>query len=392
MSDAAFDTIVVGAGPYGLAAAAHLQAAGVQTRVLGRPMSFWREQMPVGMLLRSPYVACSIGGPELSLTIADYERAKGLERAEPVPLDRFVDYGNWFRERAELDVDERLVSRVARNGRFHVELEDGDTLTARNVVVAAGIGNFANRPAVFADLPPERVSHACDQCDLGIFAERSVLVVGGGQSALESAALLHEAGARVEVVIREKVVHWLDFRLQHNLGLLSRILYAPPDVGPMGVSHLVARPGLYRHLPRRLQNRLNPRTLRPAGAGWLVPRVRETTIPLTVGRKVVAAAVDGDAVRVTLDDGTTRTVDHVLLGTGYRVDVQRYPFLAPELLGDLRTVNGYPLLSNGLESNVPGLHFAGAPALWSFGPLLRFVAGSGFAARAIARGIARRRR
>src|SRR3954470_3078084 len=147
MSDAAFQTVVVGAGPYGLAAAAHLRGAGVDVHVLGRPMSFWSEQMPVGMLLRSPFVACSISDPQGSLTIADYERAAGLEHAEPVPLDRFVDYGNWFRAEAGLDVDERMVSRISRNGRFHIELTDGESLTAQNVVVAAGIADFANRPS-----------------------------------------------------------------------------------------------------------------------------------------------------------------------------------------------------------------------------------------------------
>src|SRR5436190_2041361 len=161
MSDAAVETVVVGAGPYGLAAAAHLRGAGVDVHVLGRPMSFWREQMPVGMLLRSPFVACTISDPKGSLTIADYERAAGLEHAEPVPLARFVDYGDWFRAQSGIDVDDRLVSRISQNGRFHIELEDGDSLTAQNVVVAAGIADFANRPGIFADLRSELVSHAC---------------------------------------------------------------------------------------------------------------------------------------------------------------------------------------------------------------------------------------
>jgi hypothetical protein len=159
----------------------------------------------------------------------------------------------------------------------------------------------------------------------------------------------------------------------------------------MGVSHLVARPWLYRRLPRRIQNRWNPRALRPAGAGWLVPRVRETpTITITTGRHVIGASERHGAVGVTLDDGSAREVDHILLGTGYRVDVARYPFLAPELVADLHAADGHPVLRRGLESSVDGLYFAGAPAVWSFGPLMRFVAGSGFAASAIARAIRRR--
>jgi cation diffusion facilitator CzcD-associated flavoprotein CzcO len=351
-------------------------------------MAFWREQMPEGMLLRSPYVACNLSDAGGELTLPAYERARRLEQAIPVPLDRFVDYGEWFRDQAGLDVDERHVTRISRNGVFALELDTGETLTARRVVVAAGIGNFARRPAPFDALPADRVSHACEECDLSRFAGRRVAVIGGGQSALESGALLYEAGADVEVIARAETVHWLNFRLQHELGLVTRCLYAWPDVGPAGISHLVARPWLYRHIPRRIQTRWWPRVLRPAGAGWLVPRMRGI-VPITTGRSVAAADVAGDAVQLTLDDGSTRTVDHVLLGTGYQVEVSRYPFLAPELVSRVALAGGHPVLSRGLESTVDGLHFVGAPAAWSFGPLLRFVAGADFAARRVARAIRR---
>jgi hypothetical protein len=46
------------------------------------------------------------------------------------------------------------------------------------------------------------------------------------------------------------------------------------------------------------------------------------------------------------------------------------------------------VLDPSYQSSIPGLHFVGAPAAWSFGPLMRFVAGTGFAARALSRGIA----
>jgi hypothetical protein len=380
--------IVLGAGPYGLSVASHLRGAGIDVHVVGRTMSFWREQMPKGMLLRSPYVACNLSDPDRALTVPAYEAARALDQAVPVPLDRFVDYGEWFRDQSGIDVDQRLVSRVSKNGGYRVELEDGETLTARRVVVAAGIHDFANRPAPFADLPRELVSHACDECDLTRFAGRRVAVIGGGQSALESGALLYESGAEVEVIARQSSVHWLNFRLQHELGLVSKLLYAPPDVGPAGLSHLVARPSLYRRLPRYLQKRWWPRVLRPAGAGWLVPRMREI-VKITTGSRVVAAAAEGETVRLTLDDGSTRVVDHVLLGTGYKVDVAKYPFLAPELVARVARGDGHPKLTRGLESTAGGLHFVGAPAAWSFGPLLRFVAGAEFAAPAVARAIAR---
>jgi cation diffusion facilitator CzcD-associated flavoprotein CzcO len=381
---------VLGAGPYGLSAAAHLKAAGHDVRVIGRTMSFWREQMPVGMLLRSPHAACNLSDPEGTLTLTDYERAHGFETEIPVPLERFVDYGAWFREQASIDVDERHVEQVSRNGCFALAFDDGSAVTARRVVVAAGIAPFANRPPVFRGLPDDRLSHACDEVDPSRFAGKKVAVIGGGQSALESAALLHEHGADVDVIVRQGNVHWLSFRLQHELGLMSRLLYAPPDVGPAGISHLVARPSLYRLLPRRTQDALWPRVLRPAGAGWLAPRMHDTA-RITTGRSVAAADPVGDGVRLTLDDGSVCNVDHVLLGTGYRVDVGQYPFLSPELLHAVHRIDGHPTLSQGLESTVDGLHFLGAPAARSFGPLLRFVAGTEFAARAVARKLAGRR-
>lgn len=91
---------------------------------------------------------------------------------------------------------------------------------------------------------------------------------------------------------------------------------------------------------------------------------------------------------MTLDDGSRCTADHLLLATGSRVDVARYPFLSAELLRGLRHVGGYPVLSGAMESSVAGLHFLGAPAAVSFGPLMRFVSGSHYAATRLVRAIA----
>jgi FAD-dependent urate hydroxylase len=380
-----YEVAIVGAGPYGLAAVAHLRAKRVDCTILGNPMSFWRE-MPEGMLLRSPYVACDIADPDRALTLDHYVRAHGQRRFEPVPLDLFINYGKWFQQRVAPDADRRSVEQIDPvDGAFRLVISDGTAAMARNVVIAAGIAQFAHRPRLFRGLPRTLVSHTLEQPDLGLLGRRRVLVIGGGQSALESAALLHECGADVEVYVREPTVRWLTRRWQHHLGPVTKMLYAPPDVGPAFVSHLVARPGLYRRLPRDLQDGLCDRSICPAGAAWLVPRIQE--IPINVGRAAVAAELNGSRVRVRFDDGGVRTVDHVLLGTGYRVDVARYPFLPPTLLASLKRVDGHPVLSTRFESSVRGLFFLGAPAARSFGPLMRFVAGTEFAARAIAHAI-----
>jgi hypothetical protein len=168
------------------------------------------------------------------------------------------------------------------------------------------------------------------------------------------------------------------------LGTFTRqLLYAPTDVGPAGISQLLARPDLLRRLPRALQDKLRSRATRPAGARWLVDRLKG--VPIRLGCSVVSVAVAGEQVKVHLCDGSERTVDHVLLGTGYKVDISKYGFLAPELAQSLRRSSGFPLLKEGLESSVPGVHFLGAPAAWSFGPLMQFVSGARYASRALLR-------
>ena len=389
----ACDVAIVGAGPYGLATAAHLRKDDrLEVRVFGEPMSFWNERMPVGMLLRSPYVACNIADPDDALTLDAYQAANGNGVVPPVPLDRFVDYGLWIQRRVAPDVDQRWVSAVERrNGSFSLTLADGETVTARRVVLAAGIGPFARIPEAFRALPATLGSHSSTHRDLGVFAGKRVLVVGGGQSALESGALLHEAGAEVEVVVREERIFFLRrVPWMHHLGPVTWLLFAPAEVGPAGVSRIVSAPGLYRRLPRKLQDKWGVRSIRPAGAAWLVSRLEG--VPITTGCAVSAASVAGDRVRVELGDGSSRVVDHVLLATGFEVDVSKYAFLTPELLAEIDRVGGYPRLSGTFETSVPGLYCVGAPAAWSFGPLMRFVAGTEFAAPTVARGILGRRR
>jgi cation diffusion facilitator CzcD-associated flavoprotein CzcO len=380
------DVAIVGAGPYGLSAAAHLRGAGVDVRVLGDPMSFWRS-MPAGMLLRSNWTATSIADYRGPVSLDAFCAATGARVNRPVPLARFIEYGTWVQERIAPDVDRRPVVTIDSDGPgFRLALAGGEQLGARRVVIAAGIKQFANRPAFVNGLPPGLASHTGDHQDLSPFSGARVLVVGGGQSALESAALLHESGAEVVVAVRADHLNWLHGgRYQRRLGRLSPLLYAPTDVGPMGLSRLVAVPDVFRRLPRRVQDPLAYRSIRPAGAAWLSRRLEN--VPITMARSIVSATERGGSVRVRFSDGDERTADHLLLGTGYRVDIMRYPFIAQSLLARVRRVNGYPVLRRGLESSVTGLYFLGAPAAFSFGPIMRFVSGGWYAGRALAEAV-----
>lgn len=396
------DVVIVGAGPNGLSAAAHLRPVkGLEVRLFGDPMSFWEHHMPKGMVLRSPRVASHISDPEHRWTLDAYEAANGNHpsvkvpstvtdeaiaqaQRKQIPLAHFIHYAHWFRKQAGLQADRRKVLQIemAPEG-YRLTLEDGETLGAGRVVVAVGVEPFAHIPKLFEGFPPSRVSHASHHRDLAKFRDREVLVIGGGQSALESAALMHGAGAAVEVLVREPAVHWGPPRPWLHKWPVGPLLYAPPDVGPALVSHLTARPNWFRRLPRRWQDRLRPRSIQPAGARWLKPRLNG--VPVLTGQSVASAALAGERIHVKLSDATERRVDHVLLGTGYRVDILRYPFLCPKLLASVRRTDGYPQLDAGFEASVPGLHFLGASAAWSFGPLMWFVAGAEFAARALVR-------
>lgn len=387
------DVVILGAGPYGLAAGNHLrQIKGLDVRVFGEPMSFWEHNMPAGMYLRSNWTATQIADPNFRLTLENYQAENGNHLYQPVPLDRFVQYGKWYQRKALPDLDRRKITQVAPDAKgFRVTLADGETLTSKRVVVAAGINSFAWMPPDFAKFPSDLVSHSSRHSDFKKFAGKEVLVIGGGQSALESAALLHESGANVELFKRARKIHWLQGwtskTLHHRLGkFTNRLLYAPTDVGPAGISQLMARPHLVRLLPRGVQDRLRKRAVRPAGARWLVDRLRE--VPIHLGRTPVSVNSTGGRMTVRFDDGSERTADHLLLGTGYRIDVSKYEFLSPEIVKSLRTFNGFPILQEGLETSIPGLHIMGAPGVWSFGPLLQFVSGTTYSCRALTRRIA----
>jgi FAD-dependent urate hydroxylase len=380
--------VIIGAGPNGLAAAAHLRHAGIETLSFGETLESWSRHMPAGMLLRSRRRSTHISDPRQELTIEAYERAEGRRVGDPnLTLGEFIDYGSWFQRRAAPDVDPRKVTEVARrDGGFQVTLADGERLEASRVIVAAGLSPFMYRPEPFAQLPASACSHAYEHADLAGFAGRRVAVIGSGQSALESAALLHEAGATVEVLARAPSIYWLrEGAEEPSPAGARRISIEPPptDVGGRVTGWIAAAPDVFRRVPRRLQPTVSFRCIRPAGAGWLRPRLAE--VPITCGSEVRAAEERGGGVTLRLSDGSTRTTDHVLLGTGYRIDVRRYPFLAPELATEIELDAGYPVLGPGLESSVPGLHFMGAPAAASFGPIMRFVVGSWYAAPAVAR-------
>ena len=382
---------IIGAGPYGLACAAHLRHAGLEPLVFGDPMGYWRKHMPRQMLLRSRRCASHIADPTQALTIDEYEKSAGTKLSEPIDIESYIGYADWFCRIAAPGVDQRRVQQLdSMDGGFSLRLDDGEEIAVDRVVVAAGLEPFAWRPSPLGDLPRELVSHTSDHEDLATFAGKRVVVVGAGQSALESAAILHETGADVEIVARAPGIVWLAPEERTDVrGRLTQLMMPPTGVGGMGSGWIAAAPELFRRMPVKMRPDITRRCIAPKGSDWLRPRLAD--VPIDTGRAVADATSIGTGVRVVLEDGTVRDADHVLLGTGYAVDVTRYPFLSPELVRDLDVAAGYPVMRPGFESSVPGLHFVGAAGTLSFGPVMRFVVGTWYAAPALARKILGRR-
>lgn len=380
------EVAIVGAGPYGLAAAAHLKAAKVSTRVFGDTMAFWRKNMPSGMKLRSPWRASHIIDPERAHSLDIFAKENGVEHTENLSLVDFVRYGEWFQKRAVPDVDPRMVVSVEDGpSGFRLTLNDGSRVEATRVVMAMGLTNQAYSPPEFAGLPSALVSHSSEMVDPAGFRGRRVAVVGRGQSAVESAVLLNEAGAEVDLICRGDV-RWLGEeavrpRAAGNLlWHLRDALHAPSGIGPFPYSWFADMPSVLYRLPPELRKRLATLCLKAAASGWLQPRARGVRID--AGRTIAAAREQGERVVLQLDNGAA-DYDHVVLSTGYQININRLGVVASELLGRVKQSEGCPVLTPGFETSVPGLHFVGCSGVGSFGPLPRFVAGCGFAARRV---------
>ncbi|UCM89062.1 NAD(P)-binding domain-containing protein [Streptomyces marincola] len=398
------DLVVVGAGPYGLSIAAHAAAAGLDVRVLGRPMSAWRDHMPPGMFLKSEPWASNLSEPAGTDTLAAYCAGRGLraEHGSPLPIGTFTAYGMWFADRLPLPVEDRAVTAVRpwADG-FRVETgDDLPPLPARCVALAAGVLPFASVPAPLASLPPGLVSHSSDHGDLSGFAGRDVAVIGAGQAALETAVLLAEAGARPTVVARAPALNWNTTPQPLRRGVravLSAPFRAPHSGLGTGWSSWAwsELPWAVRHLPAGVRAHVAATALGPAGAWWLRERF-DGAVPVRLGHRLTRAEATPDG-RVRIEVATPEgrdavTAAHVIAATGFEPDLRRLRLLDPAPRDRLRTVRGTraPALDGGFESSWPGLFFAGLLTAPVFGPAMRFVHGVSFTARALTRGVERR--
>lgn len=388
------NTAIVGAGPYGLSIAAHFRRRGIPFRIFGRPMDSWLAHMPRGMMLKSDGFASNIYDPENSFTLSRFCAERGIDYADaglPVLLDTFTAYGLAFGDRMVPELEDKLVLSVDRlaDG-FRLQLE-GEAFEARTVVLAVGITHFDYVPENLAHLPAEFLSHSARHREVEPFRGREVVVIGGGASALDLAGLLREAGAGVQLASRRKELKFHSQPTGKPRSRWQQMRHPQSGLGPGLRSRFFAdAPAAFHYLPERLRLEAVRRSLGPSG-GWFIRDKVIGKMPLHLGCAPQGAEVRNGKVHLKLraEDGSAREIvtGHVIAATGYKVDLERLQFLSPEIRSKIKAVNRVPVLSSTFESSVPGLYFAGVAAANSFGPVMRFAFGAGFAARTLTRAL-----
>jgi hypothetical protein len=391
------EAAIIGAGPYGLSVAAHFRRLGIPFRIFGRPMDSWLSHMPKGMLLKSDGFASNICDPGGEFTLRQFCLERRIEYADmgtPVRLETFAAYGLTFRDHMVPDLEEKLVVSVdpCQDG-FLLELENGETLMAKRVILAVGITHFRHVPANLQHLPSEFLSHSFQHSDLESFRGRSVVVIGSGSSAIDLAGLLYEADADVQLVARSKTLVFHEKTPMDKARSLWQRARSPRSTIGTGLRSrfFATAPGFFYHLPEFYRLQIARTFLGPAG-GWFAKEKIVGKVPLVLGFSLVNTEILENRICLHLraDDGTERKIypEHIIAATGYKVDLRRLAFLNPVLRDNIRTVEGSPILSSTFESSLRGLYFVGLAATNSFGPVVRFACGAAYTARRLTQEIA----
>jgi cation diffusion facilitator CzcD-associated flavoprotein CzcO len=373
------ELLIIGAGPFGLAMAAYASYHHMDYLVVGHPMSFWHTHMPRGMYLRS---ACDWHLDPFNIhTIEAYLHTQHLRPTdvEPLARDVYLHYAQWFQQQKMIEPlaksVEQLDSSPATPHVFEATLTDGEIITARNVLLAVGFQFFKNLPPDLAQMiPPESLSHTCDCASFDGYRGKRCLILGGRQSAFEWAALLHEHGAAA--------VH-VSYRHETPKFQQSDWSWVDPLVEAM-----VDDPGWFRRLGAEEKQALDQRfwaegrlKLEP----WLKPRIDHDTIMIWPTSQMVSCRqLPEGALEVTLDVGERLTIDHIILATGYKVNMANIPLLhRGNILSRLQTSNGYPMLDEHFQSTIPGLFVTSMPAMQDFGSFFAFTVSVRASARII---------
>jgi len=317
----ATDVVVIGAGMAGLAVAAKLRLFGVErVRVLDRAPAGQEGPWVTFARMRTLRSSKLHAGPALqlpSLTFrAWFEAQFGADAWSSLgkaPRPLWMDYLRWFRRvmRVEVGNDCRVtLIRPREDGLLAIEHTGGPTIACRRVVLATGRDGLGGPaiPRFAAALPRHLWSHASEAIDFAALRGRRVAVVGAGASAMDNAAAALEAGCA-------------------SLDMLVRRAAVPSDdigTGFPGMIHgFASLPDEWKwrlmHLQLVVQN--------PPPRESVLRVFRHPQARLHVASPIEAAEPAGDALRLVAPQGAM-IVDHLILGTGFRVDLSERPELA----------------------------------------------------------------
>ena len=377
------ETTIIGAGPYGLSIAAHLREHRLRFELLGTLLESWRRFMPKGMLLKSERFASSLWDPRRRYTLRQYCETRRLPYrpvGEPLSIEHFLEYAEWFRQQTAVEPRDVKVKELRQvPGGFRLTLADGGVFTSRSAVLATGQMAFRRLPPELAALSEPLVLHSTRIGDVRSYSGREVCVIGGGQSALETAALLHESGAHVRLLVRENHLEWNAPSKQRSL--LRRLL--KPDAGvasgwrSLGVSEL---PRVFHWcFAPEWRHWFVAHSYGPSGSWWLRARC-EGRVEMLLRSRVLSAESGGERVRLRVETPHgVRIIEtqHVVAATGFKVDIDRLDYLEPSLSRTIaREAAGIPALDSRFETSVPGLFIVGAASAPVFGPVMRFMYGA----------------
>lgn len=354
------DLLIIGAGPFGLALAAQARHDEIDHVIVGKPMQTWRENMPKGMFLRS--ASDWHLDPQNVHTIEAYldTQKKKPADVEPLSLEFYLNYVAWFQQQKQIQPLPIFVQRLDRSDHFVATMTNGETINARRVVLAPGFKHFSNIPAeIQTKLPNGSFQHTANFVDFSDAKDKRYLIIGGRQSAFEWTALLLEAGAAA--------VH-----LSHRHASPAFAVADWSWVNPL-VDNMVADPNWFRRLSQTEQDEVSHRLWsegRLKVEPWLEARLNDDRVKVWPQTQLESC---NENLEVTLTNGATFNVDQIIFATGYKVDIARLPYLAAgNLLTELETRNGFPVLDDHFETSVPGFFITSMPAGQDFGPFFGF--------------------
>lgn len=382
---------IIGAGPYGLSLAAHLKNSGMDFRIIGSPMRTWRTHMPKGMYLKSAGISATLFDPEHKFSLKSYCLNHAIpyeDEGLPISLELFTDYGLAFQKYFAPNLEDTKLKALKRcTEGFELQLENGATFKSKNVVLAVGIDYFRNLPPPIYNLPKELYSHSAEHHELDKFKGKKVVVIGSGSSAIDMAVLLFEIGAIPTLIARRSALNFGQ-KEGKSRSFLGRIFAPMSGLGPGWFNLFCASaPGVFRLLPDRLRCKLVKEFLGPSG-GWFI-RNRLLPVNVILGHTLISANDEEGKAHLVFrnNDGVLKNIfsDHVITATGYKADLKRMSFLSKEMQSSLTLIGETPRLSANFESNIPGLYFAGPSTATTFGPVMRFAVGAGYASKTIFR-------